>query len=144
MRKLREAVEAAVIFVGAYLVFRYWAKFSPEQSGVLTLLAYFVVAGIRLGLRKEEFRPFHVSVQPNWNNLLVDYGWIKAPEDEKKYDEAQHAASLSFTFLKWNLIYSNYGKFLVSIPDFRLLPWDDFAPIGKPFVGFRFVPRGEG
>jgi hypothetical protein len=138
MRKLRQRITSLAILVVSFLILRYWADFSINQTIALTILTYIVLETMRIEGHRDKFRPFRVSVLPNWNNLLADYGWIKNDEDKERFRHARSEAYLHFTFLKPDLIYWDEGKRFVSKVDFRLAPFDDTVRLFDPFVGLYF------
>ena len=80
------------LFVAAALfaTFRYIAEFSLLQATILAVLGfavYFTVHDVYRTLKtpwfvEQNFQPFWISIRPNWQALLLDFGLVK---DEEEY-----------------------------------------------------------
>ncbi len=118
--------------VALFLLLFFVVGFSFDRSfGLGVLLALFL---FWRALKPPHFEPYWVSIQPNWYQLLLDYGLIKDLEEwQQMASRLEHFPAwdynvlrdgIRFTVLKPDLIYrddrknfSRYVKFEENIPE---------------------------
>lgn len=114
-------VKAVILFGVVVFVFSSFGGFSDSQSLLLALVVATLYGHLKDQRMVEKFEPFYITIMPNWDAILTDYGLATAKEwaalQEKIYadtSEKYHVLKygITFTVLKPNSEYSQELVFL--------------------------------